>query len=201
MKLKSIIQTTVFLCLICFSIKSQAQTNIVKGRLFALPGDFKAFSIGIGYEKLLSSNKSIQILYNRTGYDMRATDGSSEIFNSIIPEYRIYLGKHLGQDFNKCSFIGIFNEFTFSKLLPSGNIVGENVKFLKEKNKQIISPGMLIGKNLRVSKNCFFDVFVGIKYRLINQESVFIENQNEIVEDANFDKVGIRLGFNLGYRF
>ena len=205
MKTKLIIRTIILLSLILFSIKLQAQTNIVKGRLFALPGTFNVFSIGIGYEKMISSNKSIQILYNRYGYDMRGTDGSSETLNSIVPEYRIYFGKQLDKNFNKCAFIGVFNEFTFSKVLPSGEgfeeEFEEGAKNLRDRKKIILSPGILIGKNFFLSKKLFLDVYAGIKYRFINQESRFYQDQIEIIEKSKSDKIGIRMGLNLGYKF
>lgn len=183
------------------SIGMQAQSNVAKGRLFYLPGNFSLYSMGVGYERTISGNQSFQILYNMYGYDMTETDGSSVVIHSIVPEYRIYLKKRNQENLHKAFFLGMFNEFSIRKLSPSGFNFGEEPKSLINERQLSMSPGMLIGKNLPISTNWFFEIYAGAKYRFVEQQSKYLENQLEVVEKSSFSRFGFRIGVNLACRF
>ena len=176
-----------------------AQKNIIKGRLFAFPGRVKVYSLGIGYERMIAENKSIQVLFNRMGYDFRDTDGSANTFKSIVLEYRYYFGRNSKTDLNKSAFLGLFTELASNDYAPSPEI-DRTQKYLLSEEQFVLSPGLLIGKNIKVSEACFFDIYFGTKYHFISQKLVYLENNEKTTERSNHQNIGIRIGLNFAYR-
>ena len=192
---------TLVTLLTIFTVPSlYSQKNIVKARALGIPASFKVYTLSVGYERIFKNQHSIQVLLNKYGFDTRDTDGDAIITSSIIPEYRIYFGKNHNIGFNKSTFIGLFTELSVREKLPSGYPTEEERIFAKG-IKKIISPGILVGKNFPISENWFFDTYIGVKQNFINDSRRYMENQLEIVEEHDYNKTGVRIGFNLGYIF
>ncbi len=201
MRNRSILKIFFIIILSFTTVFLQGQSDIVKGRLFVLPGDMNLFSIGVGYERVTSKNHSFQILLNRYGYDLRGTDGDSKKITTLVPEYRIYLLTDELRNLDNSLFIGFFNEFSFSKLTPSGFDVEDESDFLLEENDIMINPGVLVGKKYILSTSLSLEVYFGIKYRIINRKSEYLEDDIRIVRETNFSDKGFRGGINISYKW
>ncbi len=174
----------------------QGQKNVIKARIFLFP---TVYSLGIGYERMINENKSIQFLYNKMGSIQTATDGPANLYSSFVPEFKFFFGKHSKTNINKSSFLGVFNEFTKQKTNPSGEI-DRTKKHLTDRTRFHISPGILIGKNLQLSETWFIDVYCGFKYKFTSEESIYRENNQKAIENSQYQDYGIRIGLNFNYR-
>lgn len=194
-------KTLLILSLICFSIALYAQHNAIKGRLFYLPGDLKFFSMGIAYERMLTSRTAVQLMYNRYGHDTRSNDGNSVEVNALVAEYRVYLGKGKYQDRSSTTFLGAFSEFAKRQQIPAGFDVEGDPKKLLEENQRILSLGILIGRKMFVSNSWYVEIYTGLKHQFVDQESIYLEHQIEKIEQSDFSEWALRFGINLACSF
>lgn len=180
----------------CFGV--MAQDGSVKGRILGFPGSLTIFTMGLGYEWMLKDDLSFQVLFNRYGYDMRDTDGGAKFTNSVVPEMRLYVGKKRQETINKAVFLGLFCELSKMDILAGGEQEGTSV-FLGG-NRKMISPGILIGKNVEISKRWYAEFYLGSKYIFARERKTYLINQNKEIKKSNPNKIGLRLGFNIGVR-
>ncbi len=186
-----------FIC--WFAINGFSQRTAIKGRAFGVPG-INLFTLGFGFERMLNEDISVQLLFNRMGYDMRDTDGGAEFVNFVVPEVRYYLGEKE----NKNIFLGVFTEFSKTNYASSGyppDTILATTKIFKDEAKNTISPGALIGVTNGTKKPFLFEFYLGGKYRLANVTKEYILNQEDVIEKRNTKKLGVRIGINIGYRF
>jgi hypothetical protein len=190
------------LLLSLFSPALFAQKNVVKGRAFYLPpfNSLQVFSLGIGLERRIGDDFSLQLLYNRMGSDMTATDGGGTIISAFVPEMRYYFGKKKAISLNKAFFGGLFTEINHLSYLQGGEIDLDAPYTFTEKRVSV-NPGLLIGRNTRLSNRWYLEFYIGGKARFIKETSVKVENGTETVTQKQFVKSGMRGGINLGFRF
>ena len=155
--------------LLLISLICCAQKHTIKARAFGLPGGLKVYSLGLGYERMISENKAVQVLFNKIGYDFEDNDGFAKKHISIVPEYRYYFGKSAKTDINKSVFLGLFTEFALNECLP-GPEQKRTKKYLLSEKQVVLSPGVLLGKNLKISETFFFDIYLGVKYRFVSEK-------------------------------
>jgi hypothetical protein len=184
--MKRCLFTCTFLLL---SLPLFSQKNVLKARAIGLPGRFRAFSTGLGYERMLGESWSVQGLLNHQGWDMTDTDGGGEIANALLVEGRYYFGRYKKESLNKASFFGAFIEQSWAKLLPGDD------------GKYTFSHGILIGRNTPISKRLLVEWFVGGKYRSGHTVYRFRTVNNGFVTNREyFHNLGLRLGFNFCVR-
>lgn len=185
----------------CVSTMS-AQKNVIKGRAFAIPGSEgpALFSLGIGLERMVGRDFSVQVLYNRIGYNMHGTDGGAATISGIVPELRYYFGKQKATSLNRAAFCSIFTEINFLDFSRSGESAEETNYSFTEKSTSI-NPGILIGKNLRLSNRWYLECYLGGKARFINAQEIEVENGAATRHTSRYLKAGMRAGVNVGMRF
>lgn len=180
-----------------------AQNNIVKGRIIGLPGDNpKTFSLGIGYERFLNEHISAQILLNRYAFDQSATDGSSNYTTAVVPEFRNYFRE---KEFASQSFFwAIFLEFQWieSRVKLDDNISSGPVQVVERPYSNAVCPGILIGKNFRLSEKWHIEAYLGPKF--FEEKETYIYqypdgHKEEKQERAG--RLGVRAGMNVAYCF
>ena len=192
------IKTLFFLFFISLSSLT-AQDHFIKARIFGFPGGFSFLSIGLGYERIVSSNSSVQLLYNRFSWDMRDTDGDGRITHLLVPEYRFYFNQETPTP--ESWFTGIFTELAWSKKLLGGYESDISEGMLIKNRRISLNPGILIGKNIPLSKRFHVDTYLGIKYNFHKEKSTYLQNSIESIEIENQKKLGVRVGVNLNYKF
>jgi hypothetical protein len=191
-KMKKILILILFL----YTFDLIAQSNCVKGRILGVPS---IFTMGIGYERIVNDKFSVQLLFNRYGYDLRDTDGGAEFTNSFVPEMRYYFGKKKKESLNKAAYLGLFTEISKTDILAGGEQYGERI--FTSGNKKMINPGLLIGRNTEIAKRWFVELYIGFKYKFIVETRNYYVNYQTKVEEISYPhKAGIKLGFNIGYR-
>ncbi|MBL7780180.1 MAG: DUF3575 domain-containing protein [Saprospiraceae bacterium] len=185
----------------CVSTLS-AQKNVVKGRAFALPGSEGPvlFSLGIGLERMVGHDFSVQVLYNQMGYNMHGTDGGAATVSGLVPELRYYFGKKKAISLNKAAFCSLFTEINFLNYERSGEGSEETSYTFTDKSTSI-NPGILIGKNLRISKRWYMECYLGGKARFVNAQEIVVENGTATSHATRYVKAGMRAGVNVGVRF
>ncbi len=148
-------------CLLSLSVTVWAQKNSIKGRAIYLPGENPTYSFGLGYERKIIDNLTVQLLYNNSrftpGFDAPTTETSG-----LVPEVRYYFGKK--KDFRKKPFIGGFVEAY--KFKEFGGMPQYNPDYyLVETNGNMTSVGVLIGKNSTIGKRFLIDMYIGFRYK------------------------------------
>ena len=193
--MKRIVLAIVFLF---FTTAHYAQSNSVKGRIFGVP---EYFTMGIGYERMLNDKTSVQLLFNRFGYDLRDTDGQAEFTNSLVPEFRYFFGKKKKESINKAAYLGLFTEISKTEIFPGGEQFGE--KIFTGGYKKKINPGILIGRNTQIAKRWYAEFYLGVKYKFLFESNDYYhtDSQSSVTESSSYSKAGIRLGINIGFRF
>jgi len=175
-----------------------AQKNVVKGRTIYLPFENPTYTFGLGYERLLNEKLSVQLLYNSTrftpGFDAKTTESQG-----FIPEVRYYFGKK--EDIRMKAFVAGFVEAIKIKKfggMPDGN---PDYQFI-ETNGNLISMGVLIGKNYSIGKHFLLDMYIGYRYKIFNYTNTFKDSNGDYYYmDFNDNSSGIRMGMNLGFLF
>ena len=148
----------IFIILVgCWS-EAIGQRNVIKARLLAAPIPFAfVYSLGVGYERVISNRVSAQVLYNLYGYDGGASDGDAEDFVALAPEVRYYF---TGTNEIVSSFFGgVFVDLLRGKLTASGESFS-----LQSGQKEQVSPGVLLGKNTRLFPRWYLETYLGVKY-------------------------------------
>jgi uncharacterized protein DUF3575 len=188
----------ILLYLILVANITVAQKNIVKGRVFAIPIIGFNYSLGIGYERMISDKVSCQILYNNYGYDWTNTDGGAINTQGFVPELRYYFG---GKDsFRKQMFIGVFTELLRASERP-GYSGPTDIGFFNGAIARLINPGLLIGKNVSLGKSWHLDLYLGWKYKFISKTEKYVDNGSITYINTNEQRSGFRAGVNLAYVF
>lgn len=192
-------KTALLLILISAPFLLCAQKNVIKGRAAVLPAA-NVFTFGIGVERMIGQNMSAQILFNRMGSDFRDTDGSATFINAFVPEVRRYFNKKNGS-IDRAFFGGVFNEINFISRHTAG--APEETESDRSWGGESISvnPGILIGKNKRISNKWYLEGYIGAKCRFITRNRKY--RVNNIVETRKEHSIqpGIRAGLNIGFRF
>jgi hypothetical protein len=173
---------------------TSAQSHAVKGIIFGYP---KLYFMGAGYEVALKNNFSVQISWLHYGFDERNTDGPVEHTHTLAPEVRYYLGNT--DSLTDKFFVGIFSELTKINILPGGEQAPNY--FLVSGAEKMISPGMLVGRNISFPNRMYIEVFFGGKYRFIHSERTYFDNQKEEIVVDYVRRPGLRAGIFLGYTF
>jgi hypothetical protein len=167
--------------------------NIIKGRIFALPINGVLWSFGVGYERVLPHNFSVQIIFNNNGTDARQYDGLLNTYNNIIPEIKYYFNPL--EKISSSFFISTFLEIQKRKYRSSGE--SDDVRI----NGKYISPGFLLGKNMKLSQNMHFELYLGLKYLLGSEQKAVNKDGAILLTNIEIGEWGARSGFNLAYRF
>ena len=189
---------TIFICLMLMANVTFAQKNIIKGRAFALPIMGFNYSLGLGYERMIADNFSVQVLYNNYGYDWSNSDGGSTYTKGLVPEARFYFGKK--DSFRKKMFVGVFTELLRANDRTS--TPGETANgYLQGAVRKMINPGILFGTNASLGKRWHFDLYIGWKYKFINKTEEYFNNGATVYYESNQQESGYRVGVNLGYAF
>ncbi|MEN8249260.1 MAG: DUF3575 domain-containing protein [Bacteroidota bacterium] len=178
----------------CFGL---AQSNIIKGRAIYIPLMEEPYSFGIGYERILSDNLSVQLLFN-SKRARAGLDGPKRIAHGFVPEMRYYFGK--ADNFRQKAFVGVFTELMKTVIYPG---MQESQLQLLETNGTLISPGILIGKNGSIGKRFLIDVYIGYKQKIIIGTDLFYDYGTEeyLERDIVETESGIRAGLNIGVLF
>ncbi len=185
---------------LCAATALCAQKNVVKGRAIALPGgNLKAYSLGIGYERILSKRFSTQILLNRMGADQSETDGGKYTATTLVPEVRYYT-RASTHPFFQAMFLAAFVELRYSEDQPGYQDAGDTDIFTGSATKRI-APGILLGYNFRLSKRFHVEVYAGPHYIFRHETSTYFRQGVPVVEAVDSRRAGIRSGINLAYRF
>ncbi len=185
-------------CLLSLSATVWAQKNIIKSRAIYLPGENPTYSFGLGYERKILDNLTVQLLYNTSrftpGFDASTTES-----RGLVPEVRYYFGKK--KDFRKKPFIGVFVEAY--KFKEFGGMPQYNPDYyLVETRGNMTSAGVLIGKNSAIGKRFLIDMYIGFRYKFINGTHSFKRYSGEYFYREHTDSLPeARFGLNLGYLF
>lgn len=187
-----------FLCLlVIFTGTLCAQKNSIKARALGIPD---IYTMGIGYERFLTSKLSVQILFNHYGIDVRKFDGKAEITNALLPELRYYFDSKKSESINKQAYLGLFTDFARTNIFISEE--SHPVGSYAVGNRKMIAPGLIIGRNGHISKTWFFESYIGLKYKFVIESGTYFPlNQNPVAKMTYFDAFGYRVGFNVGVRF
>lgn len=194
------VKTILIVISLCLTFLLLAQKGEIKGRGAYIPQWGRIFSIGIGYERLISDNSSWQIVANRMGIDGRDNDGTSNIVNSIVPEYRLYFRKKQTENINRGGFVGVFNEFALARYRPSGQglqFSDENI--LSKETRYMLNPGIIIGSKIKASERGSIELFAGAKYQFIHAREHYSHHESNEYESNNYSKFGWRVGVNFCY--
>lgn len=195
--MKKEISILAMLLMICSLEQTMAQSNILKGRIIGLPLGGLMYSLGIGYERTLGNHFALQGLINRSGIDMSSTDGSNEVYTSVIPELKYYFKTK--QALSSSFFLSCFLELQVRNITPGGEQSTDN--FLVSNQQKQVSPGLLVGKNFNLSPKFHIETYLGTKYRIGNERTEEIINNSPSSSTVRYEKLGIRTGFNIAYRF
>lgn len=179
-----------------------AQKNVIKGRVFYLPParGLQVFSLGIGLERRLGDDFSLQLLYNLMGSDMGATDGGGTFIKGFVPEVRYYFGKKKTESINKAFFGSVFTEFNQIRYVSGGEIDPDDDNVFRHRSTSI-NPGVLLGKNARLSDRWYLEFYVGGKARFIKETQTRVQSGISTTTETRSVKAGMRGGINLGFRF
>jgi hypothetical protein len=196
------IRLALFLLLTSGITGVRAQNNVIKGRVLALPlSGLLMYSAALGYERVMGNHLSLQVLFNHSGLDNRGHDGNAEIYTSLTPELRYYFATHQG--LASAFFLAPFAEMQHRRILPGGEDIFIDSYFVNSYQHQI-SPGLLLGKNFRLSPNprrLHLELYLGAKYRMGRETIREVINNQSIATTEYYRKYGIRPGINLAYRF
>ncbi len=175
-----------------------AQKNIIKARAIYLPADNPTYSFGLGYERVITDNITVQLLYNSSqftpGFDAETTKSQG-----FVPEVRYYLGKK--DDLRKKLFFAVFTElYTFNK---TGGMPQYNLDYSwVESNGNMTSLGVMIGKNNSLGKHFLIDIYFGFRYKFEKGINTFRRTNGELFfKDFKEAIPEARFGLNVGYLF
>lgn len=176
-----------------------AQQNIIKGRIAYFPEFGTYYSFGIGYERKVTDNISLQLLYNILGAKGEA-DGPSSYVNGFVPEVRYYVGNQ--EEWRKKMFVVGFVEIYQVRAHPGMTETGQN-DYLETTSGNSINPGILVGKNISIGMRFLIDIYAGYKFKLFNGQQTYRDMDTNLIyyEDYKEGKSGIRVGINLGFAF
>ncbi len=180
------LRTTLCYFILCSTHFALAQHHVIKGRLFALPGNLAVSSIGIGYERVFANQNAIQLLFNRNVVDMRETDGSKDVFVTLIPEVKHYFRPP--EALHKSAYLAAFLEMRH--YYASGGSF----------NEKSLAPGLLIGQHLHFSRKWYLEAYTGPLYRFAKEAYNMSDNGVVSLEKRAFSRFGWRFGFNLAYK-
>lgn len=192
--------TISFVSLLLLATTVFSQKNMLKAHLGGVPANTDVYSLGIGYERMLSNNWSAQLFYNNFGWSEARHDGNSEATNNFILEARRYFGKKGDGIPNKGLFIGGFAE-TFRRNVRPGGETFEPLPRIVGK-RWGMGTGLVLGAHLPVFKKFTLEVFAGPKFRYVNSvDYIGTADDYESYNSHRYTKFTPRLGCNIGYRF
>jgi hypothetical protein len=141
-------KSLIFILLLLFGIElAVAQHNVIKGIGAGWPmRSGGVYTVRVGYERMIGNRLSIQLYFNHKGHQL-SVDGGKSIYNSLIPEIRYYFKCQPG--FSSSFFLASFVELQ-RRTDGGGGERDYNDYYLQGIQKQI-SPGLLMGKNFRLS--------------------------------------------------
>ncbi len=139
------------------------------------------YTVGIGYERVVSNHFSGQILLNNYGYDGRSTDGNAECLTAIIPEVKYYI--NTTDSLSSSFYRAVFIEMLRKKHLPSG----ESFDSREREGKQI-RPGVLLGKDWQLSQRWHLETYAGVKYRFVWEKVVYDAQQTVTYTTTQYQK-------------
>lgn len=68
-------------------------------------------------------------------------------------------------------------------------------------NRSLYAPGVVIGRNVRLSERFYIEFYAGPKYRFWSKTTKQLVYQVPETETTHYQKLGLRGGFNMGFRF
>lgn len=191
------------------STKYEPPKNSVKGRIIYAPLDgYKVVACGIGFERFIDQSKSVQLLYNFFFFDGIEEHEEKLSKHALTLSYRKYFGKNSTQNINKSFFVDLHVELSLTKInySPTYEPTPNDITYsIEVREITSIAPGILFGKNFQIAKNWYLESFLGLK--LNNEyEELLLRNNNDLSDElttttAPENRLGYRLGFNVGYRF
>lgn len=185
----------IFLMLLYNFDNVMGQNDIIKGRAFAFPiGGGAMYSLGLGYERVVGNNLSLQLLYNLYGSDSRGADGPSIFYTNLIPEVKFYINPSEG--IHTSYYFSFFNEFQKSQ----SNSSGEGEK--SDRYSKQISPGLAVGKNITMGKKWHLELYFGGKYNFGKERKEEEEYMGStiVISTKKHHGFGLRGGLNIAFQ-
>jgi len=184
--------------LVFLPLNAYTQTQFIKGKVLALPvKGISAAAISFGFEKIFNSKHSASILLHFSQYGSGDYDGSIHSTSKISPEYRYYF-KNKDRPASSKYFMGIFTEFTRGVQKYGGEQSGPEIKL--SKRCYTVAPGLLFGKNFKLSSRWHLELYLGPKLRIVGARSKSINGGAQLFQHENSILPGVKAGFNLAFR-
>ncbi len=193
-------KTFSFSCFLLLATAIFAQKNAAKLHLGGLPTNPMVFSKGLGYERMVAEFWSVQLMFNKYGWDDRGLDGEAEITKNAVLETRHFFGKKSKGTLDKAFFVGCFVEGFHKKVLPGGEWFEPPPPLIGK--RWGMGTGLVMGKNFPLFKIFFLECFAGPKLRYVRSVDYFgTADQYEAHNAHHYTKLVPRIGCNVGYRF
>jgi hypothetical protein len=178
-----------------FANQAKAQDNVVKVNVLSP----MVKTASLFYERAISENKSVQLGFFYTGFEVTDTKFSGF---GITPEMRFYFGdKGAPAGFYVAPFARYQNFTLTTPSIGYYNANGEFVPSTKDDEATLstIGGGVIGGKHWIFGERFSLDIFAGPQ---INAGSVEVKSGNESsFSTGSFDGFGIRTGVTIGLAF
>lgn len=187
-------------CLLLLATTAFSQKNMLKAHLGGLPTNTLVYSFGVGYERMVADNWTVQLMFNNYGWSQGKFDGQSEFSQNTVLETRRYLGEKENAIPKKAIFIGCFAEAFRTKVLPGGEW-SEPPPPLDGK-RWGMGTGLVLGAHLPIFKNFTLEFFAGPKFRYVKSvDYIGTASDYNSYNSHSYTKIRPRIGCNIGYRF
>jgi Protein of unknown function (DUF3575) len=145
-----------------FPLSLYGQKNVLKGRFVPLVGRPSFSTMGLGYERFVNDRVSVQLIFNRFGFDNSGFDGSKRRIFVLAPEMRYHFKQ---QEFKKNrSWFSIFYQYHWIRRENSTfEISIPEIPGLEYRRAEAF--GVLLGIDLFLTKKLSLEVFGGLKYQ------------------------------------
>ena len=174
------------------------QDLYLKGKVLAFPvTGISAVALSIGFEKIYQGRHSASAMMHFSQFGSNDYDGSVHSSFKISPEYRYYF-KHSKHPASKKYFMGIFTEFTRCVQKYGGEQSGPEINLYTRELS--IDPGLIIGKNFKLSSRWHLEMYAGPKCRFVASRTKTINAGNNFYYEDRSIKPGIKTGFNFAFR-
>ncbi|MEM8526741.1 MAG: hypothetical protein AAGG68_19025 [Bacteroidota bacterium] len=188
---------TTILSFFIYCLSLQAQSNILKYRIFALPFPLPSYATAIGYEKNISDKDWIQFLIEANGYRAFA-DGPTEHTILGLVEIKRHFGKNKDNT-RKTAYASTFLEVGNTNVIINYIDFSEDLALTRIK-RRMLNLGIGIGKHAKIGKKTCLDLYVGGKYKLVLEKDFFQTLDGKMILAKSYPhRLGVRIGFTIGY--
>lgn len=176
----------VFAGMVCASVSSFAQGNVIKVNILSPIVRTANFS----YERALNESSSLQVGFFYTGF---SDDNATYRGFGITPEYRFYLGSNPAPE---GAYLAPFVRFTKLSL----DVDETDVSSGGEADFTAFGGGLVVGRQWVLKERITMDIFGGPAY---NSGTVDVKSGDSSDFDVSggFDGFTLRLGFTIGVKF